>query len=750
MKRRRVINGYKQEVSWAQSNFITRKPGEWNDARMLVRFAQCLVGEHRFSDEFTYFFLTVLRDEEHLPLLLDLYALLQDDISNNKRLADDLEETLGCTDNPSLPDRQDVETLFFLINQSEKETEARDRILQSLAEDVSVSAISESMELEQFNHLSRVFSLDSDETALLVALYTIATFDPLDDVARQWSINDSIRGLSLVTGIDRDTCREKLRPQARLQKYELVEESNSRRGTFFELKDEVQNFISFAGKRSLHETMLDVETEKAFSLESFSIDSLRQDTVITLLKGKNNSNILLYGKEGSGKTEFAKAIAEAAGKKIYKYRQESESNRFRDDMFNLALLTASTDNTDSIILIDEADDLLSTSPAGFFSFFGSGAISSKSRINDILDNSHCTIIWIVNRVQQIDASTRRRFSFSVEFKALPPMAIKSLAHQYLSNLTISDSLKESIVALSGNYGLAASSIRYLHDTISAVMDQQDPQNPETDEQILVRVRLLFESNTRLLNGTLPLRITTGPTYSLDALNTSVAPEQIIQSVRRALQRMDESILDGEYLIKKGLRFLFHGESGTGKTELARYMAEELGKELLIKRASDILSPWVGVAEKNVATIFKDAEEKNAILLIDEADSFFYDRDKTTRSWERTLVNEFLTRMEEFDGILICITNAPSVLDKAVSRRFHEIVEFRPLTAEGISRLLLRFYPNLVFTENQLFDLFLQGSITPGDFGSLKGRTIYLEEEAVTSEYIIESLCDLSRMRKQEA
>ncbi|HKL85550.1 MAG TPA: AAA family ATPase [Treponemataceae bacterium] len=749
MKRKQISNGYKQDVSTWQSNFITKKPGEWDDIPMLVLVAQKLVFEHRFTDDFTYFILSILKDAEHLPLLLDLYALLNDDLTNRQRLKDDLEESLGCTDNPSLPDKRDVQTLFYLINYSEKETEARERIRQSLADEESEIALSQSRALDQFKHLSRVFNLDQDETSILIALYTMHTYDPLYDVINQWKTSECIRGLSLIIGIETDTCRQKLGPQSTLQKFELIESELTRQGEFFSLKEAVKNFISFAGSRSIHETMLEIETSQPFPLESFSIETLRQNTVIALLNGNKPSHILLYGKEGSGKTEFAKALAQQTEKKLYKYHQGKQSHEYHDDLFNLSLITTSTDSDNAIILIDEADDLLSTSPSGFFSFLGTGAKSSKSRLNDILDNAKCSIIWIVNRVQQIDASTRRRFSFSVEFKSLAPSAIQNLAREYLSDLNISETLKESIVSLSGNYGLPASSIRYLHDTISAILEQQDSLNPDTDDLILARVRLLFESNTRLLTGTLPLRIQTGPSYSIDALNITVAPERIIGAVKRALERIENIALDGDVSIKKGLRFLFHGDSGTGKTELARHIAAELGKPLLIKRASDILSPWVGVAEQNVASVFLEAEESNSILLIDEADSFFYNREKATRSWERTLVNEFLTRMEEFEGILICTTNAPDVLDKAVSRRFHEIVEFQSLTTDGIETLLARYYPDLTFTENHLLDLFMQGTLTPGDFGSLKGRTNYLDEGEVTASYIVESLVEINQMRQRE-
>ena len=98
--------------------------------------------------------------------------------------------------------------------------------------------------------------------------------------------------------------------------------------------------------------------------------------------------------------------------------------------------------------------------------------------------------------------------------------------------------------------------------------------------------------------------------------------------------------------------LFYGLSGTGKTELARYIAEKLNKKICLKRVSDIMSPYVGENEQNIAKAFSEAEASGDVLLFDEADSFFSNRQDAVRSWERTLVNEFLTQMEEFNGILI--------------------------------------------------------------------------------------------------
>jgi SpoVK/Ycf46/Vps4 family AAA+-type ATPase len=191
--------------------------------------------------------------------------------------------------------------------------------------------------------------------------------------------------------------------------------------------------------------------------------------------------------------------------------------------------------------------------------------------------------------------------------------------------------------------------------------------------------------------------------------------------------------------ENGIRMLFYGLSGTGKTELARYISETMNKKILIKRASDILNKYVGENEQNIKNAFEEAERNDQILLFDEADSFFSDRNSANTSWERTLVNEFLTQMEEFSGILICTTNLRNIMDAALQRRFHLCVEFKPLTIEGITSLLERYFSEYTFTEKQISQLNAYDTITPGDFGSLFGRIRFMDEEDINSDFLIEEL-----------
>ena len=105
----------------------------------------------------------------------------------------------------------------------------------------------------------------------------------------------------------------------------------------------------------------------------------------------------------------------------------------------------------------------------------------------------------------------------------------------------------------------------------------------------------------------------------------------------------------------------------------------------MKRASDILGCHVGESEHNVSAMFREAERSDAILFIDEADSFFENRGNAKNHWEVTLVNEFICQMDFFNGMLIAATNYENVLDWAIRRRFQLKLSFDYMDSPQISK-----------------------------------------------------------------
>jgi SpoVK/Ycf46/Vps4 family AAA+-type ATPase len=205
-----------------------------------------------------------------------------------------------------------------------------------------------------------------------------------------------------------------------------------------------------------------------------------------------------------------------------------------------------------------------------------------------------------------------------------------------------------------------------------------------------------------------------PDYSPEGVCMEGSVEELLQTCREA----DAELREKKTLPAASGNMLFYGPPGTGKTALARYIARELDRECVVKRASDLLSMWVGESEKQVADAFARAEHDGAVLVIDEADSFIYSRDRAQHSWESTLVNEFLTALEERRGFCICTTNRRDTMDAAAMRRFSFKIAFTYARPEQIAALYDKLLAPLCTTalpDALRRELLALPRLTPGDF-----------------------------------
>lgn len=135
-----------------------------------------------------------------------------------------------------------------------------------------------------------------------------------------------------------------------------------------------------------------------------------------------------------------------------------------------------------------------------------------------------------------------------------------------------------------------------------------------------------------------------------------------------------------------LAFNFAGPSGTGKTICAEAIAHHLGKRLLLVRYAELESMWFGETPKNVAAIFRMAQEEDAVLFFDEADAIAARRSTdVSHGMQResnTTVNVLLQELERFDGVVIFATNLAANFDPAFERRIRTHVLFElPETEE---------------------------------------------------------------------
>jgi hypothetical protein len=155
--------------------------------------------------------------------------------------------------------------------------------------------------------------------------------------------------------------------------------------------------------------------------------------------------------------------------------------------------------------------------------------------------------------------------------------------------------------------------------------------------------------------------------------------------------------------------LLTGPPGTGKTQLAHHLAARLDRPLIVKRASDLLSKWVGGTEANIAEAFAEAREDEAVLLFDEVDSILADRTNAQASWEVSQVNELLTWFERHPLPFVAATNHAAKLDPAAMRRFVFKLELRALSGERAARAFAAIFG--VPAPRSLNDVH---GVTPGD------------------------------------
>ncbi|MFV2121226.1 ATP-binding protein, partial [Streptomyces sp. Act-28] len=159
----------------------------------------------------------------------------------------------------------------------------------------------------------------------------------------------------------------------------------------------------------------------------------------------------------------------------------------------------------------------------------------------------------------------------------------------------------------------------------------------------------------------------------------------IASAFRAWPRIAETWGFARRSAHGGVKALFTGEPGTGKTLSAEIVTGLLGLELLKVDLAQVVSKWVGETEKNMETAFRQAEESHAVLLFDEADALFGKRGEVKHGTDRYAnmeVGYLLQRLEASDGLVILTSNLKDNIDPAFTRRFHFVVHFpRPGVAE---------------------------------------------------------------------
>ena len=435
--------------------------------------------------------------------------------------------------------------------------------------------------------------------------------------------------------------------------------------------------------------------------------------------GEQGTNILFYGIPGTGKTEFVKALADELDVDLYEISfSDSEGNPIsgvtRLRAYNLCQ-RALLHKKNALLMFDEIEDVFPSQDEtpSFFgpSHKGRGNESGKAWINRTLERNATPAIWVTNDAV-IDPAYLRRFDYSVNF-AIPPQQVRtSIVRHHLGQFNPSEEWLNRIASneqtIPAQYEHAAKVAR-----VSSGKDMEMAR--------LLVEQTLDRSATLLGQKRTPTRNTIHTGYDRRFINANLNAEKIIAGLKN----------------KPRGTFCFYGPAGTGKSEFARHLADEIGKPFILKRASDILSMWVGGSEKNIAQMFSEARQQNAVLVLDEADSFLADRRDARHGWEVTQVNELLTQMEAFEGIFMCTTNLMEKLDQASLRRFAFKVKFDYLNADQRWGMFLNEITRLGGDVHAASDWEIQvrrlEKLTPGDFAVVARQYAILDIPVTAGE-----------------
>lgn len=471
--------------------------------------------------------------------------------------------------------------------------------------------------------------------------------------------------------------------------------------------DLVEQFVEPVDEASL--------TVKDYPHLAKEIELLGQYLSSALQSQSAGVNILIYGQPGVGKTELARLLAKRVRKSLFEVKSSEDGGGAMSGAARLMSFSLSQrilHRTDALILFDEMEDMFSE-VTSVVDRLRHGRVN-KAWINDMLESNPVPTIWVSNEVASIDSAYLRRFDMSLEIGVPPVPVRKRIIKKHLHGLRLSPAALEKYAQ---HDELTPSQIEKAAK-VSLMIAEQGGDWRATFEQVLSNSMTLLQQSP--VSAKLDL---SGAHYRLDYLNADGDLSRLVEQLSQAKN-------------PRGA-ICFYGAPGTGKSALAHYISQTSERPLLVRRASDILSPYVGVAEQKIAQMFKQAEQEQSILLLDEADSFLADRKGAKASWEVTQVNELLTQMESFQGLFICSTNLMTRLDEASLRRFALKIRFDYLKPEQRWRLYSEHIGQRVRVDEAhcRAKLNQMNNLTPGDFACIRRQSELLNEKLSAEKWL---------------
>lgn len=415
------------------------------------------------------------------------------------------------------------------------------------------------------------------------------------------------------------------------------------------------------------------------------------------------ANFLLWGQAGVGKTQICRLLADTVGAALIgirplgkdinqnkpDYDNEISSSGLRLQYHRLIQNMVSHDEK-NILVVEEAEDI-------FMQGISNRGLG-KETLHNVLETNTVPTIWITNHVDELPTSCIRRFSFVKHIHVPDNRVMENLISKSSKGIRLSKTFKTMLAAKQHVTPAHITNSTFVCKTLGFVGKEAEATMQDMIDETLSACG--FDEHKAQYKPQLP--------FSTEFLNIN-GGNQAIDQIAKAVNKNGD------------IRVLLFGASGTGKTAVVNHLAEQANKELITVRCSDVLDKYVGGSEKNIARLFREAEEKEAILFFDEIDSLLQDRGGMTQSFEVQQVNELLTQIECFNHPFFAATNFSSRLDRAMARRFDFKLHFEYLTSPQVLKLYNRVLGKSVLPDKIREQLSTLKLLTPSEFAILTRR-----------------------------